>query len=339
LTTARAKAPTIVDVARTAGVSKSAVSRALLGQGEVSNEVRQRIQEAANQLGYVANAMARGLVSERTRTLGVVMHDVTDPFAGYLHVAMQRRALECGYAIVTATNTGDLTLDNAVTAVRTLVSLQVDGILISSARFPSDQVVPFTERLPVVAAGRKESDPALPSVCIDDEDGGRQLADHLLELGHVKVAVLLVDGDYSFSQHVRGAAMIERLESEGVEVVTIPVRSSTEANTVAPSTLSEAGVTAIMCPNDRTQITFMERCAAAGVRVPEDLSVTGFDGIGPVSTSLLGLTSFRQPIEEIGRIAVDFMLAALSDAPPVASHVVVKGTLIRGRTTAPPSGL
>ena len=205
----RTRPPTIIDVAKAAGVSKSAVSRALLGQGEVSESVRQRVIEAADQLGYVANAMARGLVSERTKTLGVVLHDVTDPFAGYLHVAMQTRATELGYAVVTATNPGDLTLDNALTALRTLISLQVDGLLVCSARFPSEQVLPFVDRLPVVAAGRRET--ALSSVCVDDRDGGERLADHLLGLGHRTVAVILVDGAYSYSQHLRGVAMIARL--------------------------------------------------------------------------------------------------------------------------------
>lgn len=330
----RTRPPTIIDVARTAGVSKSAVSRALLGQGEVSESVRQRVREAADELGYVANAMARGLVSERTKTLGVVLHDVTDPFAGYLHVAMQTRATELGYAVVTATSPGDLTLDNAVTALRTLVSLQVDGLLVCSARFPSERVLPFVDRVPVVAAGRRET--ALPSVCVDDEDGGRRLAEHLLELGHRSVAVILIDGEYSYSQHLRGVAMIERLRSAGVRVTVREAATNADVEGVLPGLLAVPGLTAIMCPNDRTQVTVMEHCRAAGVAVPGRLSVTGFDGIGPLTTPLLGLTTFRQPIEQLGRVSVDLMISAIEEGAVENDQVLLRGELVPGGTAARP---
>lgn len=328
----RTRPPTIIDVAKAAGVSKSAVSRALLGQGEVSESVRQRVIEAADQLGYVANAMARGLVSERTKTLGVVLHDVTDPFAGYLHVAMQTRATELGYSVVTATNPGDLTLDNALTALRTLISLQVDGLLVCSARFPSEQVLPFVDRLPVVAAGRRET--ALSSVCVDDRDGGERLADHLLGLGHRTVAVILVDGAYSYSQHLRGVAMIARLREGGATVIVREVATNADVRAVLPDLVGLPDLTAIMCPNDRTQVAVMEYCRAAGVDVPGRLSVTGFDGIGPLTTSLLELTTFRQPIEKIGRAAVELMIDAIEEGAGEPGQILMRGELVRGATVA-----
>ncbi|HEX8508384.1 MAG TPA: LacI family DNA-binding transcriptional regulator, partial [Propionibacteriaceae bacterium] len=104
----RTKAPTILDVALEAGVSKSAVSRALLGQGEVSNHTRDRIQRAADKLGYVTNAMARGLVSSSTHTLGLVLRDVTRPFYAELQYGMQVQAERRGYQLVTITSARDL---------------------------------------------------------------------------------------------------------------------------------------------------------------------------------------------------------------------------------------
>ncbi|WP_371105950.1 MULTISPECIES: LacI family DNA-binding transcriptional regulator [Streptomyces] len=101
---ARGKAPTILDIAAAAGGSKSAVSRALSGQGEVSAETRERVERAARELGYVANAMARGLVSSQTRTVGVLLRDMTRPFYAWLQVAMQRAAEHRGYRIVTVTS-------------------------------------------------------------------------------------------------------------------------------------------------------------------------------------------------------------------------------------------
>src|SRR4051794_24163895 len=97
--TAETKLPTIIDIAREAGVSKSLVSRALLGQGRISETTRDRIVEVAERLGYVKNAMAQGLVSQRTQTLGVLVRDAANPFYGHLHAALEERAAERGYRV------------------------------------------------------------------------------------------------------------------------------------------------------------------------------------------------------------------------------------------------
>ena len=104
----KGKSPTIVDIAREAGVSKSAVSRALLGQGEVSSDTVERVREAAERLGYVPNAMARGLVTQRTRTIGVVLRDTTIQFYGYLQAAMASRSSQLGYDMVAVTGVDEL---------------------------------------------------------------------------------------------------------------------------------------------------------------------------------------------------------------------------------------
>lgn len=149
----RARTPTIVDVAAEAGVSKSAVSRALLGQGEVSQDTRKRIEDAAKRLGYVANAMARSLASSRTKTLGVVLRDVKKPYYAYLQAGMQAQAERRDYRIVTTTNAGELEVADALREITNLISLQVDGLVIAPARLPSADYVPFLERVPIVVAG------------------------------------------------------------------------------------------------------------------------------------------------------------------------------------------
>ena len=211
----RTKAPTILDVALEAGVSKSAVSRALLGQGEVSNHTRDRIQRAADKLGYVTNAMARGLVSSSTHTLGLVLRDVTRPFYAELQYGMQVQAERRGYQLVTITSARDLEVVDALRALKSLVSMQVDGLAIASARLPSEHIIPFVERVPIVVSGRRETGGGITSVFCDDTDGGRRLADHLLELGHRHIAVVLVCQDYSSSQYARGEAMVDCIRRAG----------------------------------------------------------------------------------------------------------------------------
>lgn len=328
----RTKAPTILDIALEAGVSKSAVSRALLGQGEVSAKTRDRIERAAEKLGYVANAMARGLVSSRTKTLGVVLRDVTRPFYAELQAGMQIQAERRGYQIVTATSAGELEVADALRALKSLISLQVDGLAIASARLPSEEIVPFIERVPIVVAGRRETGQGITSVFCDDVDGGRQLADHLLQLGHRSIAVLLVDRAYSLSQNARGMAMIERIRNAGGTPVVWEVAADTDAGSAAAAQLADAGVTALMCPTDTSMLDVLEVLRLRGKSAPQDYAVTGYDGFGPLSAAFLGLTTFRQPVREIGRTSIDLLLDKVEGISTQDRLVALRGDLVVGRT-------
>lgn len=328
----RSKAPTILDIAEEAGVSKSAVSRALLGQGEVSAPTRERIERAANKLGYVANAMARGLVSSRTKTLGVVLRDVTRPFYAELQAGMQIQAEKRGYQIVTATSAGELELNDALRALKSLISLQVDGLAIASAHLASDEIIPFIERVPIVVAGRRETGRGITSVFCDDIDGGRQIANHLLSLGHRKIAVLLVSREYSLSQNARGLAMIEAIRTAGGSPVVWEVEDDTTAGTAVAAQIATAGVTAIMCPTDTSMMDVLEVLRVRGQSAPIDFSVTGYDGFGQLASAYLGLTTFRQPVREIGRASIDLLLDKVEGTSSQDRLMALRGDLVIGRT-------
>lgn len=331
---ARAKVPTILDIATEAGVSKSAVSRALLGQAEVSVPTRERVERAAEKLGYVANAMARGLVSSRTKTLGVVLRDVTRPFYGELQAGMQIQAEKRGYQIVTATSAGELELSDALRALKSLISLQVDGLAIASAHLASEEVVPFIERVPIVVAGRRETGRGITSVFCDDTDGGRQLSSHLLQLGHRRIAVLLVSRDYSLSQNARGLAMIESIRKAGGSATVWEVTDDTASEKAVAAQLAGANVTAIMCPTDTAMMDVLEVLRARGRSAPHNYSVTGYDGFGPLSAAYLGLTTFRQPVREIGRASIDLLIDKVEGTSNQDRLVALRGDLVVGRTAA-----
>ncbi|ASQ93430.1 hypothetical protein CGL27_10285 [Streptomyces sp. 11-1-2] len=329
---ARGKVPTILDIAAEAGVSKSAVSRALSGQGEVSAETREKVERAARKLGYVANAMARGLVSSQTKTVGVLLRDMTRPFYALLQTAMQRAAEDRGYQVVTATSAADLGVADALRALRNLVSLQVDGLVVSSARLPSEEIVPFIDRVPIVVAGRRETSRGITSVFCDDADGGTVLAEHLLQLGHERIAVVLADEAYSLSQYARGFAMVERIRAVGKTPVVWQVATDREATQAINDQLDGAGVTAIMCPTDGSAVDALEVLRQRGQSAPEDYTVTGYDGFGPLNTPYLGLTTFRQPVEEIGRTSINLLLDKIEGKTDQDRLVELRGSLIEGRT-------
>jgi DNA-binding LacI/PurR family transcriptional regulator len=329
------KAPTILDVAAEAGVSKSAVSRALLGQGEVSQETRERVERAALKLGYVANALARGLVSSHTKVLGAVLRDVTRPFYAELQSAMQRQAESRGYQLVTVTSASDLEVADALTALRGLISLQVDGLVLASARLPSEDIVPYINRVPIVVAGRRETARGITSVFCDDADGGRQLAEYVLSLRHRKVAVVVVDKSYSLSQNTRGTAMVDALERGGITPAVWNVTNDGQAQQVVSAHLADGQVDAIMCPTDPAAVDVLEALRQAGLSAPEDVTVTGYDGFGPLAAPFLGLTTFRQPIEEIGMSSIDMLIDKIEGHALRDRLISLRGDLVTGRTAAP----
>lgn len=199
-------------------MSKSLVSRALLSQGRISEETRQRILEVAQRLGYVKNAMAQGLVSQRTHTPGVLVRGAASPFYAHLHAALEERAAQRGYCVVAATGAGTSALDEERRALQTLLSLRVEGLVVCSGMLPAQDITPFTGHVPTVVAGRPERDPALGSVLCDEDDGVGQLVDHLLGYGHRRVAVLQVPARLSIPQHGRGIAMVHRLKEAGASI-------------------------------------------------------------------------------------------------------------------------
>ncbi len=328
----RPKTPTILDIAAAAGVSKSAVSRALSGQGEVSPESRKRIEATAKRLGYVANAMARSLVSSRTKTLGVVLRDVKKPYYAYLQAGMQAQAERRDFRIVTTTNAGVLEVEDALREITNLLSLQVEGLVIAPARLPPAEYVPFLGRVPIVVAGRREISRGISSVACDDADGGHSLAEHLLQLGHRKIAVLLVDGNYSQRYHAPGLAMIDCIRAGGGTPTVWETPTDLVASDVVRSELGAADVTAIMCPTDSSAVEVLEFLRQRGDSTLARYSVTGYDGFGPLAAPYIGLATFRNPIEEVGRTAIDLLVDRIEERTDQDRFVSLRGVVVPGRT-------
>ncbi|BCW44748.1 LacI family transcriptional regulator [Arthrobacter sp. StoSoilB5] len=330
----RRKAPTILDIAAEAGVSKSAVSRALLGQGEVSDVTRERVEAAARRLGYVANAMAAGLRS-RTRTLGVVLRDVNRPYYSRLFAALQEQAETRGYRLVAMTSAGELEVDDAIGAMKSLISLQVDGLILASAQLDSELVKPYIDRVPMVVAGRMELG-TVSGVYGDEADGGRQLADYLLDAGHRRIAVGVVDQAYSRSQHLCTSAMVEQITKRGAAAVAIEVGSDWDLVANMDRIVEDTSLTALMCPTDAAMVDVLEVLRQRGLSCPDDLSVTGYGGIGALAQPFFGFTSFRQPVDHIGAQAVDLIIRAIdADGNLERTHIAIGGSLIPGRTVRP----
>lgn len=332
---AAGKQPTIFDVAELAGVSKSLVSRVMRNAGGVSADKAERVRQAAKELGYVPSAIASSLASSGGRFLGVIVRNATLPFYGMLHTAMQRRARECGYQVVAVSGVGDLSDKDVRDAFRDLIAFRVAGIVACSATLTADDFRPFVDRIPIVVAGHEEHTDTVPSVYCDEIDGGRKLAQYVMDYGHRHVGVFVLDEEYSYSQHLRGVTMIDQLRQVGLEPVIIKVSSPSLVGEAVEEALRSPAVTALMCPSDVFMIRVMAELRNRGIDVPGDLSVSGYDGIGDLASPFLGFTSYRQPLEQIGRQAVDMVIDLMGDRP-VERRVAIPGALVPGRTVRRP---
>ncbi|MGB6994843.1 MAG: LacI family DNA-binding transcriptional regulator, partial [Thermoanaerobaculia bacterium] len=178
--------PTIRDVARKAGVSKSLVSMVIRGEQKVSATSREAVLKAAAELGYRPNLMARSLVQRRTRIVGVMVSDLANPFFGDVVSGIQQQAAELGYKVLFAT--GDRQHEREMEAIENLLELWVDGLILAGPRIDQESIGRIGRSVPVVVLHRPTSEPSSDSVTNDDREGAELAVDHCHSLGHSRIA-------------------------------------------------------------------------------------------------------------------------------------------------------
>lgn len=313
---------TLRDVARAADVSPATASRALHAPELVSPARRARVEEAARDLGYHPNRAARELVTGRTHNLGLIVPDLTNPFFAAVAKGVQARARGFGFAVFVADAEEDGGLEAEL--VSHLIG-QVDGIILSSPRMRAEALERAAREVPVVLLNREHDD--LPAVSIDNADGVRQALRHLVALGHRRVGY--VGGppsSWSDAQRRRGLA-----EAEGVEVVDLGhVAPDFTGGVAAGDLLVAAGLTAVLAFNDLVAIGLISRLRTRGVRVPQDVSVVGFDDTPSAAIGPPPLTTVAIPLARLGHAAVDLLRH-----PDEASGELVRVELVVRESTGP----
>lgn len=316
---ATGRPPTIIDIAHSTGLSKSVVSRALNGESGVSRDSRERVEAAALELGYVANAMARKMRSQQADMIGVLVRDPASVFYGALLGALQSYASDLGVRLITMTGSGRPDLEEERTALRSLLTLRVDGLLVCSGLLPASDLYPFAERVPTVVVGRSEWDLRIGSVSCDDEDGARQIVDHVTSLGRSELLIPLVPASIAPALHVRGNLLASYAQSCGVHATTLAAETPEHLLSKLPTRFDAR--TAILAPNDRWALALRETLTDQ-----PQLLVTGYDGLGVYASPLLGLTTLTQPIDAIARSALMLVNEILTDGR-APEHLALRGTL------------
>lgn len=337
---------TQIDVARLAGVSQAMVSYVVNGNGAVKipDETRKRILEAMQTLGYVPNALARGLRSGRTKTIGLVIPDNANPFFAEVARFIENIGFENGFSVILCNSDYDLDKENA--HVDVLLAKQVDGVIFCSSGGTSEAQQKLRDgKTPWVTLDHDISGLQTGSVLIDYELGGYLATRHLLDLGHDRIGC--ITGPTQFSSST------ERLD--GYRQALHEAGRSVDPTLIVPGDFRIRGGEAAMLAllkldhppsavfafNDLMAIGAMQGARIHGLQVPAEMSIVGFDDIPLAEALYPTLTTIAQPISEIARVVMMILLGQVQGgagvpAPKAFNRVVLKPSLVvRASSCAP----
>ena len=306
--------PTSSDVAQAAGVSQSTVSRAIRGDSRISAATRQRVREVAQEIGY-RQSNAPLAARPTRRRVGIVVSDVTNPFYPELMDALQAELGFLGISDLLFNLRDSSALPGAL--VEMIDAGEIDGLILTSmssaSRLPRRLL---DSSFPTVLLNRRIDTSSLPTVTADNALGGRLAAQHLCELGHRDIAVIAAPSSIS-THRDRRLAFIDEARSLGIDqVLEVPQQSdhySHDTGEYAMQRLLAAAVrpTAVFCTNDLIAYGAMSAIRSAGLRVPEDVSVVGFDDLDMSSWPILNLTTVQSPLRKMAQSACQLLADAI----------------------------
>ncbi|GAC1690340.1 MAG: transcriptional regulator DegA [Ktedonobacteraceae bacterium] len=326
----------IYDIAKRAGVSPSTVSRALEDHPRIGITTRQRIQELAREMDYIPSTVARGLALNKTWSIGMVLPTIADPFMGRVVEGVEQVAIEAGFNVFTSTSQNDRKRE--ISVIKTLQKRRVDGIIVITSHL-LDQYSRFFDngKVPTVIINEQKPGKTMHFVTVDDVYGARLAVEHLLALGHRCIGYVGVTNRAQSNLH-RLQGYQDAITAAGIPLDsnliftshTIEDHAKTGEASLEP--LLAAGATAVFCYNDVSALGLLAACYKRGIRVPDHLSVIGFDDIDMVAYTIPPLTTIRQPGFELGWQAMHMILKLLDGQEP-ENHVVPVELVVR-QTTA-----
>ncbi|MBO9038881.1 LacI family DNA-binding transcriptional regulator [Curtobacterium flaccumfaciens] len=323
------KPATIYDVAARAGVSKSLVSLVLQRSPRVSDQRRAAVLKAIQELDYRPSTAAVSLAGTRSRTIGVVLDDFRNQWFVDLLTGLRESLQDQGHRLVVADRFLNTGLD--ASPVEGFLSMRVEGIVIAGEP-TTDLAIPAS--MPLVIAGGRVAIPRADTVANDDHAGGGIAAQHLLDLGHTRLGFV---GASSAASSERRAGFEQAAATRASVVTTVlPGEPTEEAGSRALGMLLDehTDVTAVFAANDVMALGALSELAERGLRVPEDVSVIGYDDTPVAAMRYVGLTSIDDRSVEIGRGAGERLLARIADPRIAASELLVEPRLVARRTTA-----
>jgi DNA-binding LacI/PurR family transcriptional regulator len=330
------KRTSIKDIARIASVSHATVSRALRESPLVNPKTAQRIRQIAAEYGFRTSAVARSLATSRTRTIGVVVTSIADPFVAEVVNGIEEEAIAQDYSVFLASCHADPKRE--IKVVQSFEDRRVDGIVVTASRVGA-LYAPVLQKLhiPIVLLNNQHPSHFAHSVLIENFEASRRAVGYLIKLGHRRIAYIGDRFGYS-SDSERFSGYRSALDEAGLPFrpeLVVHGDGRAESGTSAIGTLLRVAepATAVFCYNDMTAIGALKGLGEHGLRVPEDISIVGFDDLPLASYMRPPLTTVRQPKHEMGRLAAQVLLK-LIDGSDAEQSIQVAGELIVRQSTA-----
>ncbi|GMN02875.1 LacI family DNA-binding transcriptional regulator [Erythrobacter sp. MTPC3] len=327
----RKKAVTSYDVAALAGVSQSAVSRCYKPGASVSKKMRAKVEQAAKELGYEPNALARSLITSRSNSVGVIISNLTNLYYPEVLAQLSRQFSEQGIRVLLFALESESEADRALSQIW---QYKVDGV-VCAAKLTKDQIAEFAGRdIPLLFYNRQAGSHAASAVCCDQAAGTEFMVEGLIRAGHRSFALLKgprdsvvgAEREESARATLSKAGITDLIELDGdfsYEGARDAIRHMMDSKVATPD--------AVICANDVSAIGAIDTLRNEfDLEVPDQISVVGFDGVGPSSWASFGLTTIRQPVRRMTKAAVDMILERV-ETPELANEKrVFSGIFVRG---------
>ena len=328
---------TSIDVAKLAGVSQSAVSRAFSKDGSVSSKTAEKVKSAAEKLGYQPNALARSLITGQSKIIGLVVAYLDNHFYPIAIEKLSNAFQAEGYHLLIFM--AEKTAGNIDNVVQEILSYQVDGIILASVALSSDLSRKCEAAgVPIVLFNRGQDDENINSITSDNYAGGAKVAQYLLDTGHERIAYI-AGWEGASTQRDREAGFIETLRASGQQLFAREKGNYISEDTKAATrALLDQPVRpdAIFVANDHMACLAMDVIRFEyGLKIPEDMSVVGYDDVPHAAWPTYDLTTVRQPANQMANQTVQVMRDRISNKNMPAKHIKIDGPLIiRGSSRA-----
>lgn len=331
------KSPTIADVAKYTNVSTATVSRCLNQPDKVKLEVRERITKAIHDLGYVPSGAARALASRRTHTIGAIVPTIDNAIFSVAIQNLQSVLTQANFTLLLASSA--YSLDEELRELNSLLSRGIDGIvLVGEMHHPKVYEAIENQEIPYVNLWTYNPKSKYSCIGFDHLKAGEQLAEHLLNLGHTKIGVISGFQENNDRALLRFQGIQQTLKAKNLEIPEsriIECRFSVEEANAAVHELLDRRpeITAISCGNDVLAIGALSAARDRGIKVPEELSITGFDNMGIIPFLDPALTTVNAPSRRMGTKAAEYILKQIKNNSTEIERVELNAELIIRDTT------
>jgi LacI family transcriptional regulator len=312
-------AVTLLDVAKEAGVSPSTVSRILNGTARVDATKRAAVEKAIKKLHFKPNLFARSLKTGTTMTVGILAQDIESPFYTRAMRGVEQGLAGSGYAPIIVS--GHWNAQEEAERIRLLQARRIDGLVILTGHLPDEQILEFARQQPIVVTGRHLEGPSICCHTIDHETGGYLATRHLIGLGHRRIAHIAGPLDHVDAIE-RHSGYVRAHQEAGLVVdpdLVVQGDFMESGGLMAMNRLLDSGhaFTAVFAANDQSAFGARVAMYRRGIRVPDDVSLVGFDDLPVAAYQTPPLTTVRQPIYEVGLFAAQSLLNMLGHPTPV----------------------